>query len=76
MSATSGNTSSSARSAPGRLLPYLSEADFERIVWGPDDRIIELSKRARFFTGGLRDAIKHRDRHCTATTRGGAAGWY
>ena len=51
--------------APGQLLPYLSEAEFERIVWGPDNRIIELSKRARFFTGGLRQAIKHRDRRCT-----------
>jgi len=52
--------------APGRLLPFLSEAELERIVWGPDGRILELSKRARFYTGGLRDAIKHRDRRCTA----------
>ena len=52
--------------APGQLLPYLSEAAFERVVWGPEDRILSLSKRARFFTGGLRQAVKHRDRRCTA----------
>lgn len=52
--------------APGQLLPYLSEAEFERVVWGPEDRILTLSKRARFFTGGLRQAVKHRDRRCTA----------
>jgi hypothetical protein len=52
--------------APGQLLPYLSEAEFERVVWGPGDRVLTLSKRARFFAGGLRQAVKHRDRRCTA----------
>lgn len=51
--------------APGQLVPWLTEASFERIVWGPGDRILGLSKRARFFTGGLRRAIQHRDRRCT-----------
>jgi hypothetical protein len=50
--------------APGQLLPYLTEADFERIVWGPDDEILSLSKRARFFKGADRRAMNWRDRHC------------
>ena len=53
--------------APGQLLPFLSEAELERVVWGPDDRIMSVSKRARFFKGGLRRAIEHRDRRCTHT---------
>ena len=50
--------------APGQLLPYLAYADFERLVWGPDDRTVTLSKTARFFTGPVRRAIEHRDRRC------------
>lgn len=50
---------------PGQLVAHLADADFERIVWGPGDRIISLSKTARFFTGGLRRVIQHRDRRCT-----------
>ncbi|HMG44729.1 MAG TPA: DUF222 domain-containing protein [Acidimicrobiales bacterium] len=51
--------------APGLLVPYLGEADIERIIHGPRSRVIDLSKRARFFTGGLRRAIELRDRWCT-----------
>jgi hypothetical protein len=50
---------------PGQIVPYLSEAEFQRMVYGPDNKIIELSKKARFFTGGLREVLDYRDRHCT-----------
>jgi hypothetical protein len=51
--------------APGHLLPLLSRADVERVVFDGPDRIIELGERTRFFTGGLRRVIEIRDRHCT-----------
>ncbi|MGH9211053.1 MAG: HNH endonuclease [Acidimicrobiales bacterium] len=50
--------------APGLLVPHLGHADVERIIYGPGKRVIELSKRARFFSGGLRRAIELRDRWC------------
>jgi hypothetical protein len=50
---------------PGRLVPLLDEADIQRIVYaGKSRRVTDLSERARFFTGPLRDAILLRDRHC------------
>ena len=49
--------------APGQLLPQLSHADFERIVFDAPDRIIGVSQRRRF-TGAVRRAIQVRDRHC------------
>ena len=49
---------------PGQLLPIFTQADIERIVFGPRNRVIELGVRERFFTGGLRRAIQLRDRHC------------
>jgi len=51
--------------APGLLVPHLGEAEIERIVYGPGSRVIDLSERARFFTGGLRRAMELRDRWCT-----------
>jgi hypothetical protein len=50
--------------SPGRLLPLLERADLERVVFGPGNRVLELSERMRFFTGGLRRAIQLRDRRC------------
>jgi Domain of unknown function (DUF222) len=49
---------------PGQLLPLLTQADIERVVFGPRNRVIEVGVRQRFFTGGLRRAIELRDRHC------------
>ena len=49
--------------APGQLVPYLSEADIERIVYDPPNRKVEASHR-RSFVGGLRRIIEARDRHC------------
>ena len=44
-------------------MPLLSEAEFERIVYDPPNRRIEVSHRRRF-TGALRRVIEVRDRHC------------
>lgn len=50
---------------PGRLVPLLDRADIQRIVYaGRSRRITDLSERARFFTGPLREAILLRDRRC------------
>ncbi len=49
--------------APGQVVPLLSEADIERIVFDGPDRVMAVSRRRRF-TGALRRAIEVRDRHC------------
>lgn len=49
--------------APGALMPLLSDADIERIVYDPPNRKIEASHRRRF-TGAMRRIIEVRDRHC------------
>lgn len=48
---------------PGQLVPLLSEADIERIVFDGPSRVIDVSQK-REFTGALRRAIEVRDRHC------------
>ena len=49
--------------APGMLMPLLSDAEFERVVYDPPNRRIGVSHRRRF-TGALRRVIEVRDRHC------------
>jgi hypothetical protein len=49
---------------PTQLLPYMTEADFERVVFAGASRVIDVGARTRFFTGALRRAIQVRDRHC------------
>ena len=49
---------------PAQLVPQMTEADFERVVFAGPGRVIEVGARARFFTGALRRAIQVRDRHC------------
>jgi hypothetical protein len=49
--------------APGSLIPWFTEAHFERVVFAPGRRS-EVSARARLFTGGTRRAIELRDREC------------
>ena len=49
--------------APGLLMPLLSDAEFERIVYDPANRNIQASRR-RSFTGAIRRIIEVRDRHC------------
>jgi hypothetical protein len=49
--------------APGLLVPYLSDAEIERIVYDPPNRRFEASWRRRF-TGAFRRIIVIRDGHC------------
>ncbi|MEO7556701.1 MAG: hypothetical protein ABIV94_08890, partial [Acidimicrobiales bacterium] len=49
---------------PHQVLPLLTDADIERIVFAADSRILDVGTRERFFTGALRRAIEVRDRHC------------
>jgi hypothetical protein len=51
--------------SPRQLVPYLSEADIERIVFDGPSRVIDVGVRRRLFSGALRRAIQVRDRHCT-----------
>jgi hypothetical protein len=48
---------------PGQIVPHLTDADIERIVFDGPNRVISVSRRRRF-TGALRRAIEVRDRHC------------
>jgi len=48
---------------PELVLPYLSEAEIERIIHDPPNRRLEAS-RAASFTGALRKIIGLRDEHC------------
>jgi hypothetical protein len=49
--------------APGSLLPWLDEAYLERVVFAPSRRV-EVSEKARLFSGATRRAIELRDREC------------
>jgi len=49
--------------APGQVVPLLSDAELERVVFDGPDRVIAVSRK-RCFTGALRRAIEVRDRHC------------
>lgn len=50
--------------APGSLARWIDRADIERAVFAPGRRV-EVSVRARLFTGATRRAIELRDRACT-----------
>jgi hypothetical protein len=49
--------------APELVVPHLSRAEIERIVYDPPNRKLEASHRT-MFTGALRKIIGLRDRHC------------
>jgi hypothetical protein len=49
--------------APQAVVPWLDEAYIERAVFRPDRRV-EVSERARLFTGATRRAVELRDRRC------------
>ena len=49
--------------APGLVVPWLGDAEIERIVYDPPNRHIEASHR-RSFTGAVRRIIEIRDQHC------------
>jgi hypothetical protein len=50
--------------APGALVPWLPQAVIERAVFAPNNRV-EVSTKARLFTGATRRAIELRHRSCT-----------
>jgi hypothetical protein len=51
--------------APGMLVPLLSEAEIERVVYeGPSRKVVDLGRKNRFFCKALRRAIQLRDRRC------------
>jgi hypothetical protein len=50
---------------PGQLVPLITQADIERIVYAGESReVLDLGAKTRFFTGALRRAIQLRDRQC------------
>jgi hypothetical protein len=49
--------------APDLLIPYLPDADIERIVYDPPARRFEASRKRRF-SGAMRRLIEIRDGHC------------
>ena len=51
--------------APKLLVPWLTQAEFERVIFDTPKRVLEIGAKRRFFTGALRRAIELRDRHCT-----------
>ncbi len=51
--------------APGLLVPWLTQAEIERVVFDTPKRVIEIGVKKRFYTGGVRRSIELRDQHCT-----------
>lgn len=49
---------------PGSLIPWLSAAEFERVISDAAGRILDVGERRRLFTGATRRAIEVRDRQC------------
>lgn len=60
---------------PGAVIPWLSEAYVERVVFESPSRVIDVGAQRRFFTGALRRAIKVRDRTCYHPTCDEAPRW-
>jgi hypothetical protein len=54
--------------APGQFLPYLHDALFERIVFDPKSRTIDVRHR-RSFVGAVRRAIEVRDQQTTSSNK-------
>jgi len=52
--------------APGALVPWLSEADVQRVVFDPADRVLGVGAKRRLFTGADRRAVEVRDGECTS----------
>jgi hypothetical protein len=50
--------------APGALVPWLTDAEVERVVFDGPNRVLEVGARRRLFHGALRRAIEVRDREC------------
>lgn len=53
---------------PGEVLPLLTCADIERVVFAGPSRIVDLGRTQRFFTGGTRRAVEILHPTCTHPT--------
>ena len=53
---------------PDEALPLLHDFDIERVVFGPESRVVDVGVTRRFFTGATRRAIEVRDLRCTHPT--------
>ncbi|HUF33770.1 MAG TPA: DUF222 domain-containing protein [Acidimicrobiales bacterium] len=53
---------------PGSLVPWLTEAEVERVVFDGASRVIDVGVRQRFFRGATRRAAQVRDRRCQHPT--------
>ena len=53
---------------PGQIVPLLTDADIERVVFDSPSRVVDVGRRQRLFTGGTRRAVEVRDLHCTHDT--------
>jgi len=51
---------------PGTLVPWLTEAAVERVVFDGGDRVLAVGPARRFFTGADRRAVEVRDRECAS----------
>jgi hypothetical protein len=52
--------------APGALVPWLHEAEVQRVVFDPADRVLGVGAKRRLFTGADRRAVEVRDGECTS----------
>jgi hypothetical protein len=50
--------------APGALVPWLADAEVQRVVFDGKDRPLAVGSRRRFFTGADRTAVEARDLEC------------
>jgi hypothetical protein len=50
--------------SPRSLLPWLTEAWVERVVFDGPDRVMNVGVRRRLFSGATRRAVEVRDRQC------------
>jgi hypothetical protein len=53
---------------PGEVLPWLVQADVERVVFDGPSKVVDIGQRRRFFTGPTRTAVQLRDLGCTHPT--------
>ncbi len=60
-----GRTSENNYIDAGTLRRLACDADLLPMVLGGDSEPLDVGRAKRLFTGGLRTAIIHRDRHCT-----------
>ena len=51
--------------SPSQVVPWLSDADIERVVFDGPSRVIDVGAKQRLFTGATRRAVEVRDLFCT-----------